>query len=132
MTLKCFKNGLFGKDRLKKKQFQLSYFKLYFKCVQNALKIFYKSLKDLVKKGWKLFDLIWSPKRLISKRIWKCGLNLLFDIKKGIENLLFSFLKKLWNWFGLILEVPKEFIQNDLKIKFKCFICFLKYWKSLV
>ena len=159
----------------------MSYFKFHWKGVQNALNIFYKSLKSLVQrfatfciwkmnafgfkfdlslisklnlkrkclidfksvflkqvfwKGFERFEnyLIWSPKRLIPKRIWKYGVNLLFDFKKRmkIENLLFSFLKKLWNWFGLIWKVPKEFIQSDLKIKFKCFICFLKSWKSLV
>ena len=41
---------MFGKDRLKKKQFELSYFKFYLKDVQNAFKIFYKSLKKLVQK----------------------------------------------------------------------------------
>ena len=33
-----------------KKQFELSYFKFYLKGVQNAFKIFYKSLKILVQK----------------------------------------------------------------------------------
>ena len=42
-----------------KKKFELSYFKFYLKGVQNALKIFYKSLKILVQKFatiyiWKL------------------------------------------------------------------------------
>ena len=37
-------------DWNKKKQFELSYFKFYLKGVQNAFKIFYKSLKNLVQK----------------------------------------------------------------------------------
>ena len=48
---KVFLKWVVWKRPIEKKQFQLSYFKFYFKGVQNALKIFYKSLKDLVKKG---------------------------------------------------------------------------------
>ena len=57
VILKHFKNGskvflkwVVWKRPIEKKQFELSYFKFYLKGVQNAFKIFYKSLKNLVQK----------------------------------------------------------------------------------
>ena len=57
VILKHFENGskvflkwVVWKRPIEKKQFELSYFKFYLKGVQNAFKIFYKSLKNLVQK----------------------------------------------------------------------------------
>ena len=47
---KLFLNWVVWKRSIEKKQFELSFFKFYLKGVQNALKIFYKSLKILVQK----------------------------------------------------------------------------------
>ena len=47
---KVFLKWVVWKRPNEKKQFELSYFKFYLKGVQNALKIFYKSLKILVQK----------------------------------------------------------------------------------
>ena len=47
---KVFLKWVVWKRPIEKKQFELSYFNFYLKGVQNAFKIFYKSLKNLVQK----------------------------------------------------------------------------------
>ena len=77
---KMFLNGLFGKDRLKN-QFQFSYFKFYWKGVQNALKIFYKSSKSLVQSlqpfafgKWAVLVLnlnyVWFQNKIWKEMVW--------------------------------------------------------------
>ena len=64
-----------------KKQFELSYFKFHLKGVQNAFKIFYKSLKILVQKFaticiWKLctfgfeLELSWFLNKIWKEKVW--------------------------------------------------------------
>ena len=101
---------MFGKKPIEKKQIELFFFKIYLKGVQNALKIFYKSLKILVQKFaticiWKLstfgFELELS---LMSKQNLK---------RKGLSWFQSVFLKEVFQnglkglktiWFDLILQ----------------------------
>ena len=113
---KVFLKWVVWKRPIEKKQFQLSYFKFYFKYVQNALKIFYKSLKILVQKFaticiWKLstfgFELELS---LISKQnLKRKGLSW---FQKGISK------RSLPKWFerveNYLIWFPKSLIPKRI------------------
>jgi len=89
-------------------------------------------LKEVFQNGLKGLKTIWFD-LILQKFYSKKNLNMCLTSKENGNWKLTLFISKVvWNWFGLISGIPKEFIQNDLKMKFECFICFLKSWKSLV
>ena len=128
---KVFLKWVVGKDWLKKKQFELSYFKFYLKGVQNALKIFYKSLKNLAQKFaticiWKLstfgFELELS---LISKQNLK---------RKGLSWFQKWISKRcLPKWFEKVILfdlIPqKSYSKKNLNMCIKSFVDFKRKWE---
>ena len=126
MVEKCFFKWVVWKRPIEKKHFKLSCFKFYLNGVQNAFKIFYKSLKNLVQKFaticiWKQstfgFELELSliSKQNLKEKVW-------VDFKSGFVKEVFqNGLKGLKNiWFDLIPQ--KSYSKKNLNMCIKSFV----------